>query len=71
MALMAIMAPMTVLKKMASTSLSFTILHILVIGTVMDMVIMTAISITVVMATLAIMDAKVRMTSHAVRAKIL
>ena len=62
---------MTILNMMASTSMSFIILHILVIIAVMDMVINPEISITAVMATLAIMDVKVRMTSHAVRATIL
>ena len=37
-------------------SASFTILHILVINAVKDMIIMAAISITAIMATLVVMD---------------
>ena len=40
---------------MVLVSMSFTILHILVINDVMDMIIIAAISITALMATLAVM----------------
>ena len=54
--LMATMALMSIPNMMASASMTFTILHILVINDVKDMVIIAAISITAVMA---IMDIKV------------
>ena len=54
---MAVMALMTIIHMMVLISMSCTILHI--INDVMDMVIMAAISITALMATLAVMDLRV------------
>ena len=53
------MALMTIMHMMVLVSMSFTILHILVINDVMDMIIMAAISITALMAPLAVMDLRV------------
>ena len=59
MTMVALMALMNILNMMASGSISFTILHILVINSVKDTVIMAAISITAIMATLAVIDKRV------------
>ena len=52
---------------MVLVSMSFTILHILVLNDVMDMIIMAAISITALMATLAVMDLRVWMALNIAR----
>ena len=69
---LAVIALMTIMHLMVLISMSYygTILHILVINDVMDMVIMAAISITALMATLAVMDIRVWMASNVVRASI-
>ena len=57
------MALMNILNMMASESISFTILqiaYILVINSVKDTVILAAISITAIMATLDVIDIRVR-----------
>ena len=53
------MALMTIMHMMVLISISYTILNILLINDVMDMVIMAAISITALIATLSIMDLRV------------
>ena len=60
MTMVALMALMNILNMMASESISFTILHILVKNSVKDTVIMAAISITAIMATLDVIDIRVR-----------
>ena len=59
MILMATMDLMTIMPEMASLYMSFAILDSLVISAVVNMVIIAAMAITAVMATLTVMDAMV------------
>ena len=64
------MALMTIMHMMVLVSMSFTILHILVINSVKDTVIMAAISRTAIMATLAVIDIRVRRPSNVTKVTI-